>query len=191
MPSQEEKMLGDFLAAPAALRDFMTLRQFTDIFPRAHRSSSAVQDLYCELHRLREKDVEAVRRDIVMEVKRSKPLKRDYATEKRLADIATVAGLDLVARQLEGELDGQVQKNPHSLQSLCTSVEQACHSLEAQIAEMEEESRTALRDVQDAVGALSDLRQGRFAQSTGGEELGEEVLATLRRLDAICLQPVG
>lgn len=104
MPSQEAKLLGDFLVAPAALRDFMTLRQFTDIFPQVHRANPAVQDLYHELHRLRDKDIDVVRRAIAEEVKRSKQLRREYAKERRRVDDAAVAGLDPVALQMEEEV---------------------------------------------------------------------------------------
>jgi centromere-localized protein 2 len=104
MPSQEDKMLGDFLLAPAPLRDFITLCEFTDIFPRAHRTNPAVQDLYRELQSLREKDIKLVRRDIVDEVKRSKQLRREYARERRQLDDATVAGIDPVALQMEEEV---------------------------------------------------------------------------------------
>jgi centromere-localized protein 2 len=104
MPSQEAKLLGDFLLAPAGLRDFMTLRQFTDIFPRGHRTNPAVQDLYRELQRLREKDLELVRRAIADEVRRSKQLRREYARERRQVDEATVAGLDPLALQMEEEV---------------------------------------------------------------------------------------
>lgn len=97
-------MLADFLVAPAALRDFMTPRQFTEIFPNAHRTRPAVQDLYRELQRLREKDMDAVRRDVAEEVKRSKQLRRDYAKERHRLDGATVAGLDPTARQMEEEV---------------------------------------------------------------------------------------
>lgn len=104
MPSQEAKLLGDFLLAPAPLRDFMTLRQFTDIFPRGHRENPAVQDLYRELHRLREAEIESVRNDITKEVKRSKQLRRAYAQERRQMDDARVAGTDPVALQMEEEV---------------------------------------------------------------------------------------
>lgn len=97
-------MLAGFLLAPAPLRDFMTLRQFTDIFPKAHRTSPAVQDLYRELQRLRDKDIDTVRRDIADEVTRSKQLRREYAKERRRIDGATVAGLDAVAQQMEEEV---------------------------------------------------------------------------------------
>jgi len=54
---------------------------------------------------------------------------------------------------------------------------------------MEAESARALVEVQEVVGALSDLRHGRFTQTASGEDLGEEVLATLRRLEAVCANP--
>jgi centromere-localized protein 2 len=104
MPSQEVKLLSDFLLAPAPLRDFMTLRQFTDIFPKAHRTNPAVQDIYRELHRLREAEIEVVRDDIVREVKRSKQLRRASAQERRQVDDAHVAGTDPVALQMEEEV---------------------------------------------------------------------------------------
>lgn len=104
MPSREVQILSDFLLAPAALRDFMTLRQFTNTFPTGHQTNPAVQDLYRELNRLRERDIEVVRRAITEEVKRSKRLRQEYAKERRQVDDATVAGLDPVALQMEEEV---------------------------------------------------------------------------------------
>lgn len=104
MASQEVKILEDFLLTPAPLRDFITLREFTDIFPRAHRGNPAVQDIYRELQRLRDKDIELARRDIAEEVRRSKQLRREYARERRQVDDANVAGLDPIALQMEEEV---------------------------------------------------------------------------------------
>jgi centromere-localized protein 2 len=104
MPSQEAKLLSEFLLEPAPLRDFMTLRQFTDVFPRGHRASPAVQELYRELQRLREKDIDLVRRGIADEIIRSKRLRREYASERRQQDEATVAGLDPVTLRMEQEV---------------------------------------------------------------------------------------
>jgi len=56
---------------------------------------------------------------------------------------------------------------------------------------MEVENIRALAEVQEVVGALSDLRHGRFAQPASGEHLGEEVLATLKRLEAVCTKAPG
>jgi centromere-localized protein 2 len=208
MPSPEAKLLSDFLLAPAALRDFMTLRQFTDIFPKAHRANPAVQDLYRELQRLREKDMDVVRRAIADEVARSKRLRREYASERRQLDDATVAGLDPVALRIEEEviiyccisrirtltcrqLSGPALRKPHTLTSVHASIEEACRSLESHIAQVEDENVKALAEVEDVVGALSDLRHGRFAQPASGEDLGEEVLSTLKRLEAVCTDSVG
>ncbi|PSN61144.1 hypothetical protein BS50DRAFT_593069 [Corynespora cassiicola Philippines] len=192
MPSQEAKLLSDFLLAPASLRDFVTLRQFTDIFPQSLRDNPAIQDLYRELNKLRQEDMDIVRQDVVNEVKRSKQMKRGYARERRQVDDANVAGLDPIALQMEQELSGgRSRKKAHSLQTVHASIEEACESLETQIAELEEESSRGLSDVQEAVGALSDLRHGRFAPSASGEDIGEEVLATLKRLEAACTKQAG
>ncbi|KAI4613490.1 uncharacterized protein J4E87_009791 [Alternaria ethzedia] len=191
MPSQEAKILGDFLLAPAPLRDFTTLRDFTDIFPRAHRSNPAVQEIYRELQHIRDREIELIRQDIIDEVKRSKQLRREYARERRHVDDATVAGLDPIALQMEQELSGQSRKKPHTLQTVHSDIEEACQTLEAQIAEIEQENRRALAEVKDVVGALSELRHGRFAPSSSGENIGEEVMATLKRLEAVCDKPAG
>lgn len=104
MPSYEAKVLADFLITPASLRDFMTLRQFTDIFPKTHRANPAIKELYRELYTLRERDIEIVRQDIADEVKRSKTLKREYARERRQMDDANVAGLNPITLGLEEEV---------------------------------------------------------------------------------------
>jgi hypothetical protein len=113
-------MLGDFLLGPAALRDFMTLREFTDIFPKGHRTNPAVQDVYRELQRLREKDMDLVRRAIADEVSRSKRLRREYARERRQLDDATVAGLDPMALLTEEEVHGHPSSS-HSGANLSSS----------------------------------------------------------------------
>ncbi|OAL51153.1 hypothetical protein IQ07DRAFT_565504 [Pyrenochaeta sp. DS3sAY3a] len=189
MPSQEAQILSDFLLAPAPLRDFVTLRQFTDIFPQSQRTNPAIKDLYRELQRLREKDIESVRRSIAEEVRRSKRLRQEYAKERRQLDGATFAGLDPVAFDMEQEISGQFHAKPHTLQTIHTSVQEACQSLETQIEEIEEENRRALAEVQEVVGALSDLRHGKFPQSATANDLGEEVLATLKRLETVCTNP--
>lgn len=71
------------------------------------------------------------------------------------------------------------------------SIEEACASLESQIARIEQENHAALVEVQDTISALSDLRKGTFPQTVGGGDIGEEVLATLKRLEAVCADPAG
>jgi centromere-localized protein 2 len=104
MPSQEAALLSDFLLTPAALRNFLSLEQFTDIFPRSHRENPAVKALYQELQRLRHEDIELVRSNIADEIKRSRPLKRAVTRERRQDDRTAVAGLDPVALEMEEEV---------------------------------------------------------------------------------------
>ena len=63
--------------------------------------------------------------------------------------------------------------------------------MEAQIAEVEQQNEDVLHEVQEVVGALSDLRHGRFAPSTSGESLGEEVMVALKQLETVCGKPAG
>jgi centromere-localized protein 2 len=104
MPPKEATLLSDFLLAPAELRHILTLEQFTEIFPNSLRASPAIKSLYQELQRLRHEDVELVRENIVEEIKKSRPLRRQCARERRQDDHAAVAGLDLVALEMEEEV---------------------------------------------------------------------------------------
>lgn len=119
--SPEATLLGDFLLAPAALRDFVTLRQFTDVFPRAHRSNPGVPQLYRELQRLRDRDVDSVRRDVAHEVKRSRPLRRAYAQERRRLHEGSIAGLDPMALQLEAEVSPRSMRATADIQAGSTA----------------------------------------------------------------------
>jgi centromere-localized protein 2 len=90
------------------------------------------------------------------------------------------------------QLSGDVRrKQPHTRQTIHPAVEEACNSVEAQVAEMEEDITKALAELQDVVGELSELRHGQFKQSANGEHIGEEVLTTLKRLEAACVNPAG
>ena len=181
--------MADLLLAPAPLPEFTTPRQFADIFPRGHRDSPAVALLYAELQRLRNQDLETVRREISAEISRSKPLRRAYARERRRLEGPAVAGLDPTALAMEDALSGPVpplRSSPHTLETASAELEKACRALEAQLADMEAASATIRADVSERVAALSDLRHGRFAPSPGSQDVGDHVLATLRRLGHVC-----
>jgi centromere-localized protein 2 len=105
--------------------------------------------------------------------------------------MVTIATTPVPCPLTRHQLSGEGRKRPHTLHTVHSDMEEACQSLEAQIAAIEEENRAALTEVQDVVGALSDLRHGRFAPSAGSEDLNEEVLATLKRLEAVCTDTAG
>jgi centromere-localized protein 2 len=122
MASQEQKLLSNFLVAPASLRDFITLRQFTDIFPTAHRSNPAVEELYRELFALRKRDMDMVLQDIAEEVKKSKQLKREYVKERRRMDDGSIPGLDMPALSTEDEVC-VMNGTPCDASSLLTAIQ--------------------------------------------------------------------
>lgn len=103
MPAKEASLLADYLLAPAALRTFMTLDQFSEIFPRSQQENPAIESLYHELQRLRREDMEEVRANIAAEVKKSRRLQREVAVARRQDD-HKAAGVDPVALEMEGEV---------------------------------------------------------------------------------------
>ena len=105
MAPQEAAILTDFLLAPAALDNFLTLDQFADILPQSARERGIVKDLYRELHRLRREQLHVVRDNIADEVKASRRLKRECREQRQKADNSAVAGLDPVALEMEDEVE--------------------------------------------------------------------------------------
>lgn len=103
MSSPEAAILADFLLAPAALRDILTLQQFTDIFPKNLRTNPAVKDLYHELQRQRYQDINTVKKNIATELSISKSLQRQSARARQGHDRIAVAGIDTVILNMEGE----------------------------------------------------------------------------------------
>ena len=74
-------------------------------------------------------------------------------------------------------------QNPkHSLASILPDMEGAIGALEAELQLLEEEEASLLASVRQTVGAMSDLRYGRLANS----QLPEQVLDGLGNLEEIC-----
>ncbi|KAF2199602.1 hypothetical protein GQ43DRAFT_375834 [Delitschia confertaspora ATCC 74209] len=191
MPPSESTILTNFLLTPAPLPAFVSLRQFTDIFPPKHRSNPIIKELYRELHHLRSADIEQVRRNIATEVKHGEKQRRRIAKVRQRSEGQDMTGLDISELNMEGELfglsDGSRTRTPHTLQTVHPSIEEACATVEANISEIEAETEGLLSELAEAVGALSDLRYGRFSKPAGSsDELTEEVLSTLRRLESAC-----
>ena len=63
-------------------------------------------------------------------------------------------------------------------------MDQACEDMEQEIAAMEEEAEELLASIKNTIGDLSDLRYGRFNRTSGGGDLGQEVLESLKALES-------
>ena len=51
---------------------------------------------------------------------------------------------------------------------------------------MESELEDVLTDIRSTVGELSDLRYGRLSQLTSGENVRDELLVAVKRLESAC-----
>lgn len=67
-------------------------------------------------------------------------------------------------------------------------MEKACRRIEAEIAASEAETTSLIKDIENIVGGLSDLRYGRFSKAPGSDrDLREDVLDSLKGLHEACI----
>lgn len=83
--------------------------------------------------------------------------------------------------QLFGEASGAVSAK-HTLTSVIPELEGAAGALEAEIEKLKEEEAVLLESVQQTIGALSDLRYGKFANG----QISEDIIDGLKNVEAAC-----
>lgn len=107
MAPTESTILANYLLVPAQLPAVVSLKEFTDLFPRAQQSSPLVKRLYRDLQLQRNALIDAVASNIETEAKRAKALRREVLRAKREAedheiddeiDIERAVSLSLAAR---------------------------------------------------------------------------------------------
>lgn len=86
MAPTEESILANYLLIPAQLPTIISLKEFTELFPRAQQSSPQVKRLYRDLQHQRNALVDAVESNIETEAKRAKALRREILRAKREAE---------------------------------------------------------------------------------------------------------
>lgn len=72
MPPTEATLLSAFLLPPAPLPAIITLKSFTQLFPKSQQSSPHIKALYRDLQNQRARLTDAVAKNIVEEVKEGK-----------------------------------------------------------------------------------------------------------------------
>lgn len=79
------------------------------------------------------------------------------------------------------------QRKAHTLETLVPEMGQASEDIEEELAEMEREAQSTLKELQATIGGLSDLRYGRFSKTHGssGEDLATEVMESLQRIQQL------
>lgn len=91
------------------------------------------------------------------------------------------ANTDRRCLQLFGDVSGAASAK-HTLNSVIPELEGAAGVLHAELAYLKEEEATLLDSVQQTIGALSDLRYGKFANG----RIGEGVIDGLKNVEAAC-----
>ncbi|OCK88620.1 uncharacterized protein K441DRAFT_668699 [Cenococcum geophilum 1.58] len=191
MSPSENSILTNFLLPPAPLPAIISLRQFTELFPRAYQSNPHVKVLYQELQHQRVIDIDDVKRGIATEVKRGEKQRRQISRTRRKLNQEYVAGIGGQEALIEAELFGNAAKPPttqrHTGQTIIPEMGHACADIEAEISTMEAEAESLLAEISTTIGDLSDLRYGRFTRIGGlGEDLGQDVLGAIKRLNLAC-----
>ncbi|AEO71749.1 b9cc7c2f-3ac6-49df-87cb-7e09bdcfe99f [Thermothielavioides terrestris] len=180
MAPTEDTILRNYLLVPAQLPSIISLQEFVALFPRQLQSSPRIRSLYRDLQRQRNAVVDAVAEQIEHEVKQGKAMRRAVIRSRREAE-ANEQDDEIEIERMLGNWS-EAQNSRHSLATILPEMEGAVGELEAELQLLEEEEAALLASVRQTVGAMSDLRYGRLANS----QLPEQVLDGLANLQEIC-----
>ncbi|KAL3464103.1 Cnl2/NKP2 family protein-domain-containing protein [Aspergillus heterothallicus] len=193
MAPSETSILSNFLLAAASLPTVISLKQFTELFPKRLRTHPHIRVLYRELQQLREQDMDIVNQNIDQEVRQGDTQRAGL--RKAIAKM----GIDGADSNDQREMDMDVQlfgppsapsNQAHSVSSLLSAMETACASVEREIAAVDAEAAALLLKLNSTVGDLSDLRYGKMHGSIGAtdEEIVDEAIRGLNNLEDACYQ---
>ncbi|KAL2071477.1 hypothetical protein VTL71DRAFT_12712 [Oculimacula yallundae] len=182
MAPTEATILSTFLLSPAPLPTIISLKAFTELFPRSQQSSPQIKALYRDLQHQRARLTDTVTRNIGAEVKRGNGQRRAVIRARREAEKEDQDDEVDIERALFGPTSNLPLSKPHTLQSILPELASAIEEVEDEIRRLDEEAESLLAEMQSTVGGLSDLRYGRLANS----QLREQVLDGLQRLESSC-----
>lgn len=86
MAPTESKILENYLLIPAQLPAIISLKEFTELFPRSQQSSPHIRTLYRDIQTQRNSIADAVSTNIEQETKRGKVQRRDVVRARREAE---------------------------------------------------------------------------------------------------------
>ncbi|KAK2046630.1 Cnl2/NKP2 family protein [Colletotrichum somersetense] len=180
MAPTESAILHNYLTSPAQLPSVITLEEFTELFPKAHRANPQIRSLYRDLQHQRRALVDTVTENIAAEEKRGRVIKREIA-RARMRTANEDADLELeIERALFGSMGPQDAK--HTLNSIVPEMDVAIADLEAEIQKLEAQEATLLDSIKQTVGTMSDLRYGRLSNP----KLKEDVIQGLKSVQEAC-----
>ena len=189
----ESSIFTSYLLEPASLPTILPYAEFLALFPSQHRSNPQIKLLYRDLQFLRTVDMDVVQENIAAECKRGDRMKVEmlrqlHADGKRRDEAATQPEVE-IDMQLLGPTGGlPTRDSRHTMDSLLQDMEHTCEQLEAASQDAETEAEEILQHMKETVGALSDLRYGKFVRAPSAEigGLEGEVLEALKGLQETC-----
>lgn len=181
MAPTETTILANYLLVPAQLPAFISLKEFTELFPRAQQSSPQIRKLYRDLQAQRNEVIDHVGSNIEDEARRGKEMRREIRRSKRDAENPEYDDEVDIERALYGAAAG-ARKMKHSINSIVPELEVAAEELEATIESLEREEARLMQEIKQIVGGMSDLRYGRFSNS----QLGKQVIDGLHAVQETC-----
>ncbi|KAF4453085.1 hypothetical protein F53441_4172 [Fusarium austroafricanum] len=181
MTPSEAELLANYLIQPSTLTAIVTLEQFKALFPRPLQSSPQVRSLFRDLQAQRTDLLEQVTENIADEAKRGITMRREVVRAKREAEREDIDAEIEMERALFGDATGAANAK-HTLNSVILELEGAVGALEAEIEHLKDEEAAVLESVQQTIGALSDLRYGKFANG----QISEEIIDGLKNVETAC-----
>ncbi|KAH8697686.1 Cnl2/NKP2 family protein-domain-containing protein [Talaromyces proteolyticus] len=191
MAPSEDSILNNFLLSPASLPTIISLQKFTELFPKRLRSHPQIKVLYRELQELRSQDMDGVTEHILEQVEEGGKQRADLLRAAKASGVNGFSEDDRREMSLDLQLFGPTSSTEpvgfHSFSSLISEMENACSTLEQEIAATGQNAASTLADMKRTVGELSDLRYGKFSKPgmTVDDFVGETVRG-LKSLQNVC-----
>ncbi|KAI1090106.1 Cnl2/NKP2 family protein-domain-containing protein [Rostrohypoxylon terebratum] len=182
MATNEATILRNYLLLPARLPTIISLQEFTSLFPKSQQSSPQIRTLYRDLQQQRNVVVDGVSQNIDAQIRQGKALRREVIKARREAELEEQDDEIDIERMLFGSTSNTVRSKQHSLMTILPEMDEAIADMEREIQTIEQEEAALLESIKQAVGNMSDLRYGRFANP----KLKDEVLDGLERLQNTC-----
>ncbi|ROV97111.1 hypothetical protein VMCG_07501 [Cytospora schulzeri] len=181
MAPTESTILANYLLVPAQLPTIISLKEFTELFPRSQQSSPQVRKLYRDLQNQRNALVDEVSSNIETEAKRGKVLRREVLRAKREAENQDIDDEIEIERALYGAASGAAVAK-HNINSIIPELDSSAEELDAAIQSLEKEEAELLQSIKQTVGSMSDLRYGRLSNG----QLRKQVLEGLQNVQETC-----
>ncbi|TDZ67392.1 hypothetical protein CTRI78_v002994 [Colletotrichum trifolii] len=179
MAPSESAILQNYLTVPAQLPSIISLEEFTELFPKQHRSNPQIRLLYRDLQHRRRGLVDTITDSIAAEEKRGKEMRREIAIARR-KEASQDADQEL---EIERALFGSAGQDPkHTLNSIIPELDTAVEDLEAEIRALEAQQQDLMDSAKQTVGSMSDLRYGRLSNP----KLKEDVIQGLKSVQDAC-----